>query len=62
MSLLKQLRSQAYRIRAVGYVVLGIVLLLVVMNNASWWLFTRALALGVAFVAIIGGLKRALYQ
>lgn len=62
MSLLERLRSNEYRIRAVGYAALGVFLVFVVMNDLSWGLFTRILSLAVALVAIIGGLTRAFYR
>jgi hypothetical protein len=60
MSLFKRFRSSPYRIRAAGHAILGVFLAFVVMNDASLGLYMRVLSLGVALVAIIGGLKRAL--
>jgi hypothetical protein len=60
MSLLNRLRSNAYRIRAAAYLVLGVFLVFVVINNESWEPFSKVLALAVALIAIVGGLRRAL--
>jgi hypothetical protein len=60
MSLLSRFRSNAYRVRAVAYLLLGVFLLVVTVSDTSHGLLVRVLSFAVAFVAIIGGLKRAL--
>jgi hypothetical protein len=62
MTLLQWLRSNQYRVRAVGYFALGLFLAFIAVWDSSRSPLIRLLALSVAIVAIVGGLRRAIFS